>query len=113
MDTFFLQHKKVRAPTARVYAKADEEFLAWAAQKRHKLTDQHRRDLAMSAYLHSLYFNGEGIFAARAALYGHAHCHVLNLRDPKEMAPPAKILQATEQSLRTSNETSALGRRFC
>ena len=91
-DTFFLQHKKVGAPTARVYAKASEEFLAWAAQKRHKLADQHHRDLAMSAYLHSLYFNGEGIFAARAALYGHAHCQVLNLRDQKEMALSRKAL---------------------
>ena len=92
LDTFFLQHKKVRAPTERVYSKAAEEFVTWATRKRLKLTEQHQRDLAMSSYVHSLYFNGEGIASARYALYGYAHCHVLNMRDPKELALARKAL---------------------
>jgi len=46
----------------------------------------------MNAYLHFLFFDGAGIFAARMALSGTAHMEVLNMRDPLEMAVSRKAL---------------------
>ncbi len=53
---------------------------------------QSHRDSAMNAYVHKLFFEGEGIFAARMAVYGFAHLQVLNLRDPLELPLARKAL---------------------
>ena len=49
------------------------------------LTGQKSRDTALNNYVHYLFVNGDGIFAARSSVYGIAHTMGLNLRDPHEL----------------------------
>lgn len=91
-DPHFLQHKKVRPATKQVYEAAHDEFKAWAAENKVAIRLQAQRDQAMNRYVHMLYFRGEGIFAARTALYGTMFVDVLNPKDPLEFATARKAL---------------------
>ena len=47
----------------------------------------------MNTYIHQLFFAGEGLFAARMAVYGTAHVRVLPLKD-------SLTLRLTRQALK-------------
>jgi len=67
----------------------------------------------MNAYLHFLFFDGAGIFAARMALSGTAHMEVLNMRDPLEMAISRRLSLVSGAPRQTHNGTLARGSASC
>ena len=68
--TNYLPRRRVKPATARYYAKAHSEVIAFAAKNCIAHHDQQSRDTMMCQYLHMLFFAGDAIFAAWAALYG-------------------------------------------
>ena len=89
----YLHQQSVRAATRESYRHASTEFKAWARACGLRLDLQKDRDLAMERYLHVLYFNGEGCYAARQALFGEIFSSRLNPRDPLELPRSRQALK--------------------
>ncbi|CAK0861131.1 unnamed protein product, partial [Prorocentrum cordatum] len=86
----FLARRRVKPLTQQHYARAAAEVRRFAIQHRYPLATPAQRDKLMVDYLQSIFLAGDGIFAARTALYGYAFEERVNLRDVTEF-PQARL----------------------
>ena len=76
--------------TQQHYGRAAAEVRRFAEQHRYQQSTPAQRDQLMVNYLQSIFMAGDGIFAARVALYGYAFEERVNLRDAAEF-PQARL----------------------
>ena len=88
----YLHGQAIRPVTRQNYQAAAAELMTWARSSGRPMVLQKDRDSTVEAYLHFLYFAGDGVFAARTALYGLVHTQRLNLRDPQELPKSRQAL---------------------
>ncbi|CAK0812661.1 unnamed protein product, partial [Prorocentrum cordatum] len=87
----FLARRRVKPLTQQHYVKAAAEVRRFAALHHYLGQTAAQRDKLMVDYLQHVFLAGDGIFAARAALYGYAFEGRLNLKEASEF-PQAAVL---------------------
>ena len=86
----FLARRRVKPLTQQHYARAAAEVRRFADRNQYRFATAKQRDKLMVDYLQSIFLAGDGIFAARTALYGFAFEERVNLKDPSEF-PQARL----------------------
>ncbi|CAK0889656.1 unnamed protein product [Prorocentrum cordatum] len=86
----FLARRRVKPLTQQHYGRAAAEVKRFAERHHYPQRTPAQRDQLMVDYLQGIFLAGDGIFAARTALYGYAFEEKINPRDASEF-PQARL----------------------
>ena len=82
MQDGFLEAARIGSRTRHQYLKQADLFYVFVKALKFRVATTAALDNALVRYLEALYRNGQGIFAARCAVFGVIHDKRLPLRDP-------------------------------